>query len=233
MLFSVLTKRARSQGSSSKVQVLAKKRGSLQGPVTLPGRGHPAPSLHPPASAEAQLKRQISVAGSLRARSPDPTQPSSLREPGAQDPAGPQASRVAQMQAGLHGLRPMETATTIRSQSWGWGRGSLLLQGLGPARGLLWPGLRSPAGHSLPPVPGVPQLARQPEARGPGGARGEPRSASHHTVCHEDPCKADSWQRGTSNCCTRVPAPITPPHSLAERGEEAAEEKYEASRGDS
>ncbi|XP_026938903.1 uncharacterized protein [Sagmatias obliquidens] len=182
----------KAQLSPSKVQVLAKKRGSLQGPVTLPGSGHPAPSLHPLASAEAQLKRQISVAGSLRARSPDPAQPSSLREPGAQDPAGPQASRVAQMQAGLHGLRPMETATTIRSQSWGWGRGSLLLQGLGPARGLLWPGLQSPAGHSLPPVPGVPQLARQPEARGPGGPRGEPRSASHHTVCHEDPCKADS-----------------------------------------
>ena len=32
------------------------------------------------------------AAGSaLRARSPDPAQPSSMREPGGQDPAGPQA----------------------------------------------------------------------------------------------------------------------------------------------
>ena len=42
----------------------------------------PAPSLGPPASAQAQLRRQASAGGTLRARSPGPAQPSSLRDPG-------------------------------------------------------------------------------------------------------------------------------------------------------
>ena len=79
------------QLSPSEVQALAKRRGSLHQPVTLPRSISPAPSLSLPASAQAQLKRQISAAGALRGRSPDPAEPLSLREPGAQDPAGPQA----------------------------------------------------------------------------------------------------------------------------------------------
>ena len=59
--------------------------------VTLPGSVRPATSLGPPTAAQACLKKQISGGGALQARSPDPAQPSSLREPGAQDPAGPQA----------------------------------------------------------------------------------------------------------------------------------------------
>ena len=75
----------------SEVQALAKRRGSLHGLVTLPGSICPAPSLGPPTSAQAWLRKQIS-AGSRD----DPAQPSSLREPGAQDPAGPQAPQAAQ-----------------------------------------------------------------------------------------------------------------------------------------
>ena len=61
--------------------------GSLRGLVTLPKSTRPAPSLGPPARVQAQ----ISAGGTLRARPPGPAQPTSLREPGTQDPAGPQA----------------------------------------------------------------------------------------------------------------------------------------------
>ena len=137
------------------------------GGVTLPRSVRLAPRLAPPASAQARLKRQISVGGSLRARSPDPARLSSLREPGAQDPAGPQAPQAAQM-VGARSPRlcPMQTAAAIiRSQRRGWGRGSPLPQGLGPASGWSWQGLRSPAGHTPSLFPGPPQLTRQPEAR--------------------------------------------------------------------
>ena len=120
MLLSVLTRNGqgpKAQLSPAEVQVLAKRRGSLQGPVTLPRSVHPAPRLGPPASAQAWLKRQISAGGSLRARSPEPAQPSSPREPGAQDPTGPQAPQAAQT-AGARScrLRPRQMASAIRSQ---------------------------------------------------------------------------------------------------------------------
>ena len=56
-------------------------------PVTLTGSIRPAPSLGPPTSVQAWLKRQISAGGTLRARSPDSALLLSLREQGAQDPA--------------------------------------------------------------------------------------------------------------------------------------------------
>ena len=51
-----------------------------------------------------------------------PVQLTSLREPGAHDPAGLQAPQAAQT-AGYtsHRLHPLQMATAIRSQSWGWG----------------------------------------------------------------------------------------------------------------
>ena len=55
----------------------------------------------------------------------------------------------------------------------GWGRGSLLLQGLGPATGRPWQELRSSAGHSPQPAPGPPSSPAGPEAGGSGGPRGE------------------------------------------------------------
>ena len=57
---------------------------------------------------------------------------------------------------GLHGLWPMNTATAIRLQRRGWGRGSLLPWSLGPASGQPLQGLRSSSGHSpsLQLVPG-------------------------------------------------------------------------------
>ena len=76
----------------SKVQALAKRRGGgVPALTSYPVLERPAPSLGPPTSAQAQLRRQISAGGSLRARSPEPAQPSSLRKSGAQNPAGPQA----------------------------------------------------------------------------------------------------------------------------------------------
>ena len=94
MSFSVLTRKGkvpRLNFHPPEIQGLAKRRESLRRPVTLPGSVCPAPSLGPPASVHAQLKRQISAGDTLRARSPDPAQPSSLREPGPQDPACLQA----------------------------------------------------------------------------------------------------------------------------------------------
>ena len=61
------------------------------GRLTLPRSVRPAPSLGPPASAQARLKRQISAGGTLRAESLEPAQPSSLGEPGTQHPACPLA----------------------------------------------------------------------------------------------------------------------------------------------
>ena len=57
---------------------------------------------------------------------------------------------------GLHGLWPMVTTVNIRSQRWGWERGSLLLQGQNLATGWPWPWLWSSAGHSPQSVPILP-----------------------------------------------------------------------------
>ena len=62
---------------------------------------------------------------------PRPAQLSSLREPVTQDPTDPQATQMEGARS--HNLRPMQTATAIRSQRWGWERGSLLPQSLGLA----------------------------------------------------------------------------------------------------
>ena len=75
------------KGQGPKAQLSPSEALALRGLVTLPGSIHPAPSLRPPTSAQAQLGRQISAGGILLDRSLDSTQPSSLREPGPQDPA--------------------------------------------------------------------------------------------------------------------------------------------------
>ena len=72
------------------------------------------------------------MGGPLRARASDAAQLSSLKVPGAQDPASPQPP--SWQGPGL------EDCLTLFSQSWGWGRGSLLPQGLGLARGWPWGG---------------------------------------------------------------------------------------------
>ena len=75
----------------------------------------PAPSLGPPASAQAQLRRQASAGGTLRARSPGPAQPSSLRDPGTRtQPAlrllsSVQFSPVPQSRPAL--CKPMDCST--------------------------------------------------------------------------------------------------------------------------
>ena len=55
-----------------------------------------APSLDPPASVQVWLRKQISANDDLRPRSLVPDQLSSVREPGTQDPAGPQAPKATQ-----------------------------------------------------------------------------------------------------------------------------------------
>ena len=84
------------QLSPSQIQALANRRGSLCGLMTLFSSIHLVPSLGPPASAHAWLKRQFSAAGTFRARFPGSAQLSSLREPGTQDRAGPQAFHLRQ-----------------------------------------------------------------------------------------------------------------------------------------
>ena len=136
-----------------------------RGAVTLPRSVRPAPSLGLPTSAQAWLKRQISVSGSLRARSPDPAQLSSLGEPGTQAPTGPQAPWATQtVGARSPRLCPTQTAAAIKSQRQGWGRGSPPCQGLGPASGRSGRGLWRPAGHTPSVSPGPPQLTHQPKA---------------------------------------------------------------------
>ena len=58
----------------------------------------------------------------LRARPSDSVQLTSLREPGAQDPTGPQAPQGPQMVGPRFcRLHPTQTPTATRSQRWGWG----------------------------------------------------------------------------------------------------------------
>lgn len=92
---------------------------------------------------------------------PDPAQLLLLREPGVQDPAGPQAPEMAQ--ARYQRPRPRQTPTAIRSQRWGWGRDSPANSRAGQPSPELW----GPAGHNPQPVPCAappPPLTCRPEA---------------------------------------------------------------------
>ena len=63
--------------------------------ASYPAREHSStPSVGPPPSAQAWLKRQVSGSSTFHARSPDPAQLPSLREQGARDPAGPQSPQA-------------------------------------------------------------------------------------------------------------------------------------------
>ena len=92
---------------------------------------------------------------------PDPAQLLLLREPGVQDPAGPQAPEMAQ--ARYQRPRPRQTPTASRSQRWGWGRDSPANSRAGQPSPELW----GPAGHNPQPVPCAappPPLTCRPEA---------------------------------------------------------------------
>ena len=127
-------------------------------------------------------RRQSSASGSLRARSPDPVQLSSLRELGAQDPTGSQALQATH----TGGASPADT---------GPGRRPLLLGHRGEGKGhrhlKAWAGpvgghreLCVPAGHSLPSVrwaPRSPTGRRLDELEGPG------KKAGTHLLPHSLP----------------------------------------------
>ena len=124
--YSVLQERARSLGKNFTLQDPSPSyEAGVPAGVGYPATNHyPAPCLGSLASVQAWLKRCISVGISLRARSPDPAQLSSLREPGALDPAVPQAPWAVQVVgARSHKLRPIQTAPACRSQRQGLGRG--------------------------------------------------------------------------------------------------------------
>lgn len=99
----------------SGVQALAKGGGSPHGPSPCLGALVQHQVCVPPASAQAPLKKQISTGGALGASSADPAQLPSLREPGAQDPASPQAPLAAQTGGGGEGWvrRPRSRETTF------------------------------------------------------------------------------------------------------------------------
>lgn len=99
MLFSVMTRKGKSPGHNfhpPRSRSWLMSREFLLGPIILSGNIHPAPNLGPPASAQAGQKRQVLAGSPLKVRSPDSAQLSSLREPGAQDPASPQAPQMPQ-----------------------------------------------------------------------------------------------------------------------------------------
>lgn len=100
----------------------------------------------PPTGAQAGLRRQISAGAALGARSPDPVQLSSRREPGTQDPAGPQALQTAggEVPRTAHQAKCCCPSVPV----WGLGSASLRRVSLGPASRRRWRGLWSPAGHS-------------------------------------------------------------------------------------
>ena len=94
---------SKTQLSSSEVQSLAKKRESGGSLISLPKDFRLAPRLDPPAGVQVWLREQVSASDALRPRSPAPDQLSSLREPGTQDAAGPQAPKAAQTGTATHG----------------------------------------------------------------------------------------------------------------------------------
>ena len=106
----------------------------------------------------------------LKARFPR-SQPSSLREPGAQDSAGPQAPQATQTGAGPRKLPLLDTITTTRSKWWGWGRDSAAPRS-GPGQRTAM--ARAPELCRTQPsaCPQGPQLTCRPEAVGPGGPWG-------------------------------------------------------------
>lgn len=84
LLLILLVQDPKAQLSPFEVQALAEKKGFLCGPVTLPGN--------------------ICLPLSLVPRTPDPTKPSVLREPGTQDPAYLQAPQATEKGAESQGL---------------------------------------------------------------------------------------------------------------------------------
>ena len=120
------------------------------GPVTLPWNICPTPNLGPPACAQAWLKRQISVGGSLRARSPDlpschhwgsqsPRTQLTLRPPKWRGP-GLTTCVLCRLPLPLGHRDGDGREAHCCLKAWAWP----------------WRGLWNPAGHSPQPVPWAP-----------------------------------------------------------------------------
>lgn len=151
------------------------------------------PNVGLSASAQAQLRKQISADGPLRAKSPDPAEPSSLR------------GKKPRTQMALRLLRPPKWEPDLmdyylwRLPPLGSGGGDgrvFLLQGLGLVSGQLWRGFWSSVGHSPQPVPS--SLKRPKKLRVPG-RKLSPPDPLLMTLCLAELCEPGCWQNGTSN----------------------------------
>ena len=108
----------------------------------------------------------------LRARSPDPAQPSSLREPGAHDPAGPQVPQATQ-RLGQSGPGPRDPGRPPSPLGSGGGDGREVPAASRPRPGQ-WAAMAKAlelCGTQPPACPGAPQLTRRLR---PGTARRDP-----------------------------------------------------------
>ena len=160
--------RARSQGSSLPLWGLGSaKRWKLPMQASYPAREHlssiQSRSSH---SAEAQLRRQISAGSTLRARSSDTVQVTSLREPGTQDPVGPLAPQYTQMRAGPLDCDPWRELPPLGLGGGDQGEVRCCFKDWAQPMDKLWWGLWSSVAHSPQSVPG-PQITHRPEAGGP------------------------------------------------------------------
>ena len=121
--------------------------------------------------------RQVSAGGALGARAPDPAQLSSLREPGAQDPARPQAPQSPQTRTRPKHCEPGWLLAAIRSQR--MGQRFPTTSRPGPTQ---WAAIvRSLQDTALSLSPG-PQLTWRPETTRPGVPLGEGHSPPLSTL---------------------------------------------------
>ena len=125
---------------------------------------------------------------------PDPAQPSSLRKPGSQDPAGPLTPQATQTVARTHGDSHRPLVEEV-----GMGERFAAASRPGPGQWAAVERALELCGTQPSACPWAPQLTRQAQSQKAWRARGRrTRSASHCTLCHEDHCEADCWQSGTS-----------------------------------
>ena len=155
---------------------------------------------HPVGVLLPVLKKQISTGGSLRARSPDPAQPSSLREPGVQDPNSPQPPQATQI--AVRGPDPADCSPC---------RWPLILGHRGRNGGEVHYYLKAwdqPVEGSRALQDTAPNLFRRPLSSPDGLRPGElegPREARTHLLPHfplDNHHPSDHWQSSATNGCS-------------------------------
>ena len=109
--------------------------------------------------SEAQVptkRRQVSAGSSHRARLPDPTRRSLLRQPGTQTQAGPQAPQAANtVKVRSCTLQLRQTAAAIRAQRPGWGEVRSCMLQTAPAIRAQRPGWGEVMSYTLQTAPAI------------------------------------------------------------------------------